>query len=416
MKPQTLPLSEVLKNYFDDSAVLEFEKLLNKKYFLKTGFPRHISRENKKQLAYQTPASVDFNTQINLAVTFAESKLAQNRLIDFLLYLGEFSIAKGELISSLDVYDFLIHKIRKNKLFNSVVAYSVLAKADIYSRMAEWDKSYRFIQKAKKYFIDQNDYRGSARCENILGTIYGDLGKLKKAISHFEKSLSFLNSKKDTGLIGMLEMNIGILNNIQSKHEAAFIYFNRAFNKFRQLGDKRRIAELKHNFGMYYMNRGDFVAGMKEFDESIAYSIEGDYLHTIALSYSAKSFLYSQTKDFALADAFAGKAMEISHKLGDKLSIADIYKIKGIIEKQKGNITLAEQFLLSSIRLNQELENPLNLSEASYEMALLCISQQKHKEAITYLENSLKGFVSLNVSIMISKVQELIKEERDLLK
>jgi hypothetical protein len=56
------------------------------------------------------------------------------------------------------------------------------------------------------------------------------------------------------------------------------------------------------------------------------------------------------------------------------------------------------------------------LSEASYEMALLCISQQKHKEAITYLENSLKGFVSLNVSIMISKVQELIKEERDLLK
>ena len=68
----------------------------------------------------------------------------------------------------------------------------------------------------------KKDNRGIAVCENFMGTIYGERGNIKKAKDHFEMSLSLLNPAKDKSLFGMLEINLGIINNIQGNYDEAF--------------------------------------------------------------------------------------------------------------------------------------------------------------------------------------------------
>ncbi len=90
---------------------------------------------------------------------------------------------------------------------------------ELYSRQAQWSLSFYNIKKSKALFEKQNDFSGIAKCENLLGTIYGDLGDLKKAKTHFEKGLSLIEGKKDIALTGKIEINLGIVNNIQSNYD-----------------------------------------------------------------------------------------------------------------------------------------------------------------------------------------------------
>ncbi len=83
--------------------------------------------------------------------------------------------------------------------------------------------------------------------------------------------------------------------------------------------------------------------------------------------------------------------MEVAYKLSDKLTIAEVYRIKGMIQRNLKNYTLAENFLLTSLRLNKEAGNQLNVAETSNELGLLYRdmgrikdSEQRFKEALEY--------------------------------
>ena len=78
----------------------------------------------------------------------------------------------------------------------TINAHAYLALGELYSRQAQWSLSFYNIKKSKTLFEKQNDFNGAAKCENLLGTIYGDLGYLKNARAHFEKGLSLIQGEK----------------------------------------------------------------------------------------------------------------------------------------------------------------------------------------------------------------------------
>jgi hypothetical protein len=76
--------------------------------------------------------------------------------------------------------------------------------------------------------------------------------------------------------------------------------------------------------------------------------------------------------------------MEISSKINDRLSIAEVYKIKGKIELELNNLEYAENLLLTSLRLNGELENKFNLSETCNCLSKLYKLKNNTKESAKY--------------------------------
>ena len=85
--------------------------------------------------------------------------------------------------------------------------------------------------------------------------------------------------------------------------------------------------------------------------------------------------------DFSLSNAFADKSLEVAHKLNDKLTIAEVYKIKGIIQRKVQNYILSENYLQTSLRLNKETGNQLNQAETYQELGILYKEMGKTKQS-----------------------------------
>jgi tetratricopeptide (TPR) repeat protein len=398
-------VKNILSTYFDKNQIKEFKEIVVRSNKSSKGDGNKVKRSNKRQLDSNLHGK-GYPVYIDLLITFATDKLNNYKLIELMLYLGETCIAHGELETASQIYTQILSKTNNESQLKNIAAYSLLALGDINSRQAKWDKSISFINQAKKYFNRQNDLKGIAKCNNMLGTIYGDRGNIQKAKECFENSLSILNPQRDTALIGMVETNIGILNNIKGDYDDSLLYYQRALIKYEQLKDALRMAQLRHNLGMLHTQKREYETALREFDRSITISIKAGFLPNLALSYLSKAYIYAKSDDLPLASAFADKSLELSRKLNDRLSIADIYKIKGIIERKLKHYKISEHYFLTSLRLNIELENILNRAETSYELGELYMEINKKDEARRCLKTALKDYRKMGADIHIKEIAE----------
>ena len=147
--------------------------------------------------------------------------------------------------------------------------------------------------------------------------------------------------------------------------------------------------------GMLYSRMESFDAALDEFNKCITLSLENDYISNCAVAYIGKAFIYMKLKNQPLADAYTDKAMELAYKLNDTLSIADIYKIKGMIQNDLSNFELSEEMFENSIRLNKDIESKMNEAESSVQLGELLKKRNRSSEAAPYLETAQSYFGGL---------------------
>ena len=398
-------VEEALKNFFDKSATKEFFNKLSVDTVHKDS-----AKDSSKDRIVDISTSSQTRFQIDQLITFAESKMDEEKYIQFLIHIGQHTIIAGENPIALEIHEKLIRLCNDKTEMADIRANAFLAIGEIYSRQAQWELSIIYLDKSVKIFREENDTKGNIHCQNILGTIHGDQGNLNKAKEHFENALTALQEVDDISLIGTIEINLGIINNMQGNYNEALSYLKRALLNFEKVSDIRRIAEIKQNLGMVYTKKKEYSAAINEFNESIELSIRSSYLQNLGIAYINKAFVYLQQGDFDFAGAFTNKSMEIANKINDKLSIAEVYKIKGIISRQKNNIDSAENSLLTAYRLNKDLNNQLNLAEVACELGILFKKKGEPAKANKYLDEALGYFKKIDSKADISYLEKLIAD------
>jgi tetratricopeptide (TPR) repeat protein len=366
------------------------------------------STSDRKQLQHPMSPPEKYQAAVDVLITYARGKLTKTKFYQLVFHIGDRSVWLGELSAALKVFTFIINEIKDEESLQHIVAQGHLALGDIYSRQANWKVSIKNIKLASKIFKKYKDLKGIARCENLIGTIQGEKGEIKKAKAHFEKSISDLDHKKDNVLMGMMDINLGVLNTIQGNYDIALTCYQRSLVTFEQMEDSRRIIEIRHNLGMLYTQKGEYKEALAEFDQSIYLAMKLGYTSTLSISYISKAYIYTRLHDYKLATAFADRAMEICDRLNDRLSIADIYKIKGIIERNDGNYKAAENYLLSSLRINQQLENSLNEAETNFELGLLYFEVNNDSAARKALLSALKYYKRSGITSTVKQIESLL--------
>jgi tetratricopeptide (TPR) repeat protein len=401
-------IEKILGSYFSKKEISEYRKLL-KGETLKADLVSSLTNLNKEQLSSVFPSGSEFQYKVNLLITFAKDKLKEISFAEFLVHVANISVIQGEFSSAEQIIDILSKLVGKREDLNSFYAHGLYLLASVYSRQADWKKSISILNKAKRLFEKEKDFRGYVRCENLLGVIHLDYGKLFKAEKHFQNCLAYLNITSDTNLMGMIEINLGVVNGMKGSYEEAYNYFHRALIKFNKLKNIIRIVELRHNLALLHTHKHEYKLALGEIDQSITFANRLNYLSNLAISYLAKAFIYIQLNDLSLANAFSDKSLELSYKLDDRLSVADNFKLKGIIEREGGNLLLAETHFLTSLRINEELENILNHAETSLELGILYKKMNKNEEAVKYLNSSLNYYKSIKHTAQINYIKNLIR-------
>lgn len=399
-------LSDILIEFFDKNA---FSKL-RKKLPVKTQATRIPKISTKSVDLIESGAINPFQTDspIDFIITTAEASLSEEKFLQLLSKLGGYSISSGEFTPAVYIFEKLVAITKGKTKLNKITADSLLSLGDIFSRQALWGISFNYINDAYNIFRKLNNNKGCADCENILGSIHGELGNLKEAHIHFERALSFLKHKKDNCIKGKIEINLGIINNIQGNFDLALEYYNNALDKFKSMNDLKRIAEIRHNIGILHSKTHKYELAIKEFDQSIYLSSKRKYLPTLGVSYLGKAVVYAIQEDYKLSSLFAEKALEVSHKINDKLSIADVYKVKGIIYRDTKNYELAESYLSTSLRINKELNNEMNKAETEFELGLLYKYMNKKSESRSFFLSAKKYFTKIGALKEVREIDRLL--------
>ena len=396
-------LNELLKHYFNDE---ELKELNCRMYSPEISYDK-VSAKINEFYRNQLNISLDNNSDrftIDRTITFSEKNLSGDNYFDFLVKLGHVCLAGGKLNFANEIF----RKIKKNSNSESIRAEALLGMSDILSRRADWAKSLQLIDEASIIFNSRSDNKGLSKCENLRGTIFGERGDFDNARHYFVNSLALINPGDDLETAANLETNLGIIENIQGETEASITHLNNALNKYMLLNNQERIAEIKVNIGMVHYEAGQFNLALHSFDDTIEIAKLNGFYSILSAAYLNKAQTLIALGENNYAYDFAMMAHELGTSIDDKITIADAYKLKGIIARINGDFIASETYLLTSLRINISIENTMNIAETSFELGILYQERNEVINRNTYLNNSLTYFKKINAKSKAKKIESML--------
>jgi tetratricopeptide (TPR) repeat protein len=172
------------------------------------------------------------------------------------------------------------------------------------------------------------------------------------------------------------------------------------------MGDLNRLAELHHNMGMSYLSKNLLNAANREFTTSHSLSSSTQNLPLMGLAGLGKSNVYYRLHDLPMALKLVNQAIDLFTKSHDRLSLADSYKVKGMIHRDMKSLDAAESFLQTSLRI--ELNNNLNIAESYSEIGLLEIKRKNPSEAIQAFMKARSAFTKVGAQEDMKRTQDRI--------
>jgi tetratricopeptide (TPR) repeat protein len=344
---------------------------------------------------------------IDKLITTAKNDLDTETYYKFLLELAGILAESEQIHLAEEILMKSLGEVKAERYY----AESLLATADIYIRKAYWNNSISLIKQSKEIFARINDVSGLAKCENLLGILYGERGDLIKSRAHFLVCRNLLDHNIDKKFSAQIESNLAVIENIVGNFTKAEKYFKDALNKFTLLRDYKNIAEIRHNLGMFYFEQQEFSKAVVEFDKSIEIALKGNYKTILSISYLGKANTLLAQEDYDIALEFAYMAMDTAIRIEDKLTIADVYRIMGIVEKKLNRYDTAEGYFQTSIRLNNELDNKLNSAETSLELGLLFLETGQESEKNHWLQKSLQYYSGVGAVDKVKMIGKFLSQK-----
>ncbi len=343
--------------------------------------------------------------KIDRSITFSEKVLQPDNFYDFLLDLGQLCLSRGRL----NLANELFKKVKGNGNKTVLEAESLIILADVFSRRANWQRSLRKIEEAESIYRELNDSSDLVKCENLMGLIYEERGGLTKAKDCFLSALSLINPENDLELTANLNMNLGILDNMQGNTDDSIKHLTIALVSYNKLEDNRCIAETKHNIGMVYLESSDYKSALEAFDEGIETAMQGGFISTLYPIYLSKSYVLIALNDIYNAAVYADKVLDLRNTTDDKLTSADIYRVKGIVERRRKNYNAAKAFLQYSLRMYINLKDTLNIEETSFELGVLNDDAGNERKNIDWLQKSLRYYSDIDATEKVTMIEEILK-------
>jgi tetratricopeptide (TPR) repeat protein len=399
---------ELLSRFFNEEGVSELRSLTEGNSFRSISPSFKIKGKDKRQIETKFKKGCRLGLDTDRIILFAKEKLENKKFLELLLGIGKLALDEGEGELSLEILKRGINESKGKPEATEFLADANLLIADVYKKKTKWTLSFRHLKKSRGIYKKMGNVNGEAKCFNVLGTVYGEIGNFKRARSSFEESLKLIIRTNDNEEKGMIEINLGITNGISGDYEKSRYYFTKALKNFEKGGDHKRLAEIYNNLGMLDYDSDKLKQALKEFDRSIELCLEINYLTLLGLSFLGKAITYLKSENLQMAAIFTDKALDVCNKVKDRLSVADIYKVKGIIERELGEFKKSENLLKTSLMMNIELGNKLNEAETSVELGRLYEKLKDKKKSSECFMNAFAYYRGQGSKKKIREIEQLL--------
>ncbi len=340
-------------------------------------------------------------------ITLCHDRLATQEVCQVILGIGDIFTRLGETDRAETMYTMAMARGEKYGE-KGCVAEARMRRGEIYSRKARWKQSAAELGRSRVIYSELNNHEALGRVENILGTNYAEQGQIKKAVAYFSRALTLFERTRQPQMAGVALMNLGITYNIIGNYDSAVVHYKRAQSCFEEGGDLNRLAELHHNMGMSYLSRRMFKEALREFNASYALSSSLQNGSLMGLASLGKANAYFELRDLPVALKLVSQAIGYFTSSGERVGLADAYKVTGMIHRDMKSFDTAASYLQTSLRINIEINNRLNAGESYFEIGILETSRKRREEAIRAFRKAMAAFRKTGAREDMKKTQDWI--------
>jgi HD-GYP domain-containing protein (c-di-GMP phosphodiesterase class II) len=218
----------------------------------------------------------------------------------------------------------------------------------------------------------------------------------------------------DRGVAIMIEQNMGALADVQGRPTEALAHFQLALGGGRELDDRRTIASALNNIGKTHVALAQWAEAAACFEEAAAVAEAGGDLHLAGTVELNRAELHLKCSRTDAARAACERALSIFDRLRSRASVADVYKLYGILYRRMGETARADAHLALALGLAEAVGDLLLQAETHVEWAALHLEERRWQQGITYLNRGFRLFGHLKARREVLDIQRRLERAENL--
>ena len=326
---------------------------------------------------------------------------------DFIYDVAELSLRFGQLEKAQSLLQLLIRK------YADAGGSKLVAKSHhLLGRVAFYKSEFQLTTKAYetslKLYNELEDQQGICTVQNALGIVLVSTGQVSQGVKLFNTALKIADANTYSDLIIKIQINLGNSHIIRGDWELARAAFGKALEVLGESPNDDLRARIFHNISIVHTGQKDYSEAHNYLEKSLVYSEKTHNLYLKSLSYLEESGIKCDQGDLNSATALATTAFHTFAEMGDRVSMADVYKIFGVINRQRANYEAALSFFENSKKINEDYDNYLNLGQTLLEMALLYQKLNDKTKAKELVNNAIECFRHIESDVRVSLALQTI--------
>ncbi len=324
-------------------------------------------------------------------------------LIDVQIQMAETCFQFGELEKSYDLLTNLHAKISPKQTTQLGKVCLLLGRADAHRNY--WNASRQWLEQALAIYTALDDSEGIISAHVDLGILNAQRWDTSEALQHFKTGQDLLDGQLDNLLGLKIQNNLAIMDGMRGESgEAAEKFEQLLDHKFNTNPEQR--THLLINQGLAVKETGDLTRAETILQDALKSAREIPSTRLIGVASLGLAEVLIRNGSLESGQSYLIDAFKIFSQIHDRVSLADTYRVFGILHRETGYLDLAAAKFDISIEMNRETENLLNLTETYHEYCLLAKAQKDIERQKRYLQESLSYAETMGATPRITKLQQ----------
>ena len=310
---------------------------------------------------------------------------------------GEFAKAKEALYIVLKLVKRKDKELTANVLKN-------IGNVEFYTN--NFQSAKRIFKRSLEIFTEINHLEGIISVTNHIGAMLVETGKFYNGEIQFIKARKMAQEQKNDSLIAIANMNLGNVYIIRGLYDDALKCYESAL-AINGTADENLLVKIYINLAITYKFTQDYKQALDFLKKALEIAQRSNSKYMKALIYLTKAEIACMQGDFSVSTALVTSAFTIFTETGDRLSIADAYRILGMINRQQKVYDVALSYFENSRRI---CANPFYLAETLIEMVRLYQDMGEKSLAKKTFNLAISNLNKVGADVKITKIRKSFPE------
>lgn len=221
----------------------------------------------------------------------------------------------------------------------------------------------------------------AARALNVLGVIRYSVGDWASARGLYARALDLALDLGDDDLAGLACQNAGVIAHLQGDLREARNQYLESVGSFVRSGNSANAMMAYYNLGTVSVYLGEWMEAEVYISRGIEIGERLSHSPMLARLYSNRAHALLQIGEVVRAQASIAHAEREAHAVGDRGTLADVEKFRGLQARLDGRLDDAEVYLLRALEMGEGAATEFDLAVIVRELGQLRQDQRRTGEA-----------------------------------